>query len=104
MPALTANPLNVVDVPFGVLTVTLRRPVSARVTTERLTGKLLSVPAETVPVTPVPLKFIPVAPVRLAPVIRAETVVPWRPAAGFIEVISGTVVGFTEKVLMGSDV
>jgi hypothetical protein len=87
-PVWTVKPLNRSDVPFGVVTLTPRRPLAAPGATVRLTGNTVAVPpAEMVAVTPVPVKFTALAPKRFAPTMVAATVVPVRARPGSSPVI-----------------
>ncbi len=66
-----------VQLPPGVVTVTVRVPVSAPAASVIVIGKLVSVPPEPiVAVTPLPLNVTAVAPSRFVPVITADWVVP----------------------------
>jgi hypothetical protein len=74
---ITVKPMNADEVPFGVVTVTVRNPTAAPGPTEIVTGTVVEVPpVPTVAVTPDPLKVTAVAAVRLVPVMVALNVVP----------------------------
>ena len=77
VPTKTGKPLNGSDVPFGVVTVNTRVPVTASDAMLIVMGRLVSeAPAEIVAVTPVPLKETAIGQLRLLPAIFAEIVAP----------------------------
>jgi hypothetical protein len=87
---VTVNPLNAVDVPTGVVTVTVLGPSAAWGSIVTVRGRLVAVPPlPIVAATPEPLNFTPDAPSRSVPVIVAPRVVPWAPVFGEIAVIDG---------------
>ena len=87
-PVCTVKPLNRSDVPFGVVTLTLRRPLAAPGATVILTDNTVAVPpAEMLAVTPAPVKLTAVAPDKFAPTMVAATVVPVSARPGSSAVI-----------------
>jgi len=73
----TVNPLNDVDVPFGVVTVAVLKPVKAFGAIVNVSGRFVSDPPfEMAAIIPVPSKLTAVAPLMLKPVIVAGTVAP----------------------------
>src|SRR5260370_1265301 len=87
--ATTVN-AKALDVPFEVVTVTVRLPNAAVDRTVIVIGKLAArPPPQIAAVTPVPLKVTAVAPTKLVPVIVAGKLLPVRPAGGAIVVSVG---------------
>ena len=99
---VTVNPLKEADVPPGVVTVRFRGPEEAVGAIVIVAEIVVSVALLIVPVTPDPSNVSNVAPVRLVPVIVAGNVVPCVPDVGEIDVIFGTFVAPTVKLLNGA--
>jgi hypothetical protein len=88
---VTTNPLNAVEIPEGVVTVTVRIPGVAGPAIVIVTRRLVSVlPARSIDAaTSFPENVTAVAPVRLTPVTVAATVAPGAPQFGDMVVIAG---------------
>jgi len=86
----TVNPLKAGEVPFGVVTLTVRDPAEADALIDIVTGKFVAVPpVPIVAVTPDPLNVTAVAPSRFVPEMEPTSTSPRFPLCGAIAVIVG---------------
>ncbi len=87
---VTTKLLNTCDVPFGVVTVSVRGPEAVPERILTVIGSDVAVPpVPIVAVTPAPLNATLVAPSRLVPLMTAETDRSGAPAFGYIAVTDG---------------